>query len=80
MDSGVSILNLSTSRKALSLTRLGLLLASTFGEAWGLETGDYKTREILQFPPFLLRSLTGETGYKWPELVLFEGPCNLVLR
>ena len=26
-------------------------------------------------PPFLLRSLTEETGYKWPEFVLFEGPC-----
>ena len=58
MDSGVSILNLSTSRKVLSL----LLLASTFGEAWGLETGDCKTREILHFPPFLLCSLTEETS------------------
>ena len=58
MDSGVSIFNLS---------KVG------FGEAWGLETGDSKTREILHFTPFLLHSLTEETGYKRPELFLFEG-------
>ena len=62
----------------LSLLLLGLLLASTFGEAWVQETGDCKTREILHFPPFLSRSLTEETGYKRPELGLFEGPCNLI--
>ena len=56
MDSGVSILNFSTCRKVLSL-----LLASTFGEAWGLETGDCKTREILHFLPCLLCSLTEKT-------------------
>ena len=50
-------------------------MGSTFGEAWGLETGDCKTRKILHFPPFLLRSLTEETGYKRPELGLFDGPC-----
>ena len=74
MDSGVSILNLTTSRKVLSLLRsiTGLHLW------WVLETGDCKTREILHFPPFLLRSLTEETGYKRPELGLFEGPCNLI--
>ena len=49
MDTGISILNLSASRKAC----LGLSLASTFGEAWGLETSDCKTQEILHFPPFL---------------------------
>ena len=75
MDSGVSILNFSMCRKVLSL--LKLLLASTFGEARGLETGDCKTREILHFPPFRLRSLTDETGYKWPHLGLFDGPCIL---
>ena len=71
MDSGVSILNLSTSRKVLSLLRsiTGLHL----GEAWGLETGDCNTREILHFPPFLLRSLTEETGYKRPELGRLTG-------
>ena len=70
MDSGASILNLSTSRKVLSLLRsiTGLYLC----EAWGLETGDCKTREILHFPPFLLHSLTVETGRKRPELVLCE--------
>ena len=49
MDSGncVSILNLSTCRKVLSLLR------SITGQAWGLETDDCKTREILYFPPFL---------------------------
>ena len=72
MDSGVSILNFSMCRKVLSLLK-SILLASTFVEAWGLETGDCKTREILHFPPFLLRSLTEETGYKWPELGLLKG-------
>ena len=42
-----------------------------------LETGDCKTREIVHFPPFLLRSLTGETGYNQPELDFVEGPCIL---
>ena len=42
------------------------------------KTGDCKTREILHFPQFLLGSLTEETGYKRPELGLFEGPCNLI--
>ena len=71
MDSGVSILNLSTSRKVLSLLRssTGLHLP----EAWGLETGDCKTQEILHLTPFLLRSLTEETGYKRPELGLLKG-------
>ena len=46
---------------------------STFGEACGLETGDRKTREILHFLPFRLRSLTEETGYKWRELGLLRG-------
>ena len=53
-------------------------MASTYGEAWGLETSDCKTQQILHFPPLLLHSLTEETGYKWPELVLCEGPCNLI--
>ena len=66
MDSVVSILNRSTNRKVLILLRS--ITGPTFGEAWGLETGDCKTREILHFPPFLLRSLTEETGYKKPEL------------
>ena len=70
MDSGVSILNFSTCRKVLSLLK-------SFGEAWVLETGDCKTREVLHFPLFRLRSLTEETGYKWPELGLFDGPCIL---
>ena len=35
-------------------------------------------REILPFPPFLLCSLTEETGYKRAELGLFEGPCNVI--
>ena len=75
MDSGVSIFNLSTRRNALSLLRY--ITGPTFGEAWRLETGDCKTREILHFPPFLLRSLTEETGCKRSELVLCEGPCIL---
>ena len=62
MDCSVSILNFSKSRKVLSC--LGLLLCSTFG---GTETGNCKSREILHFPPFLLCSLTEETGYKRPE-------------
>ena len=72
MDSGVSILNLSTSREVLSLLT-SITSLSTFGEAWGLETSGCKTREILCFPPFLFPSLTEETGYKRPELGLFEG-------
>ena len=44
-------------------------LTSTQGEAWGLGTGDCKTREIIHFTPFLLRSLTEETG-KRPKLDL----------
>ena len=47
------------------------------GEAWVLGTGDCKTREILHFPPFRLRSLTEGTGYKRPGLGLFDGPCTL---
>ena len=70
MDTGVSILNLSPSRKALSLLRSITVLQ-------GQETGDYNIREILHFPPFLLRSLTEETGYKRPELDLFDGPFVL---
>ena len=50
-------------------------MASTIGEACGLETGNCKTREILQFPPFVLRSLTEETRYKSPQIDLFDGPC-----
>ena len=42
-----------------------------------LETGDCKTREILHFPPFRLSSLPEDTGYKSPELGLFDGNCNL---
>ena len=42
-------------------------------EAWGLETGYCKTQEILHVPPFLLRSLIEETGYKRPELDLLMG-------
>ena len=74
MDSGVSMLNFSTCRKVLSLLRsmTGLHLG-----AWVLGTGDCKTREILHFPPFRLRSLTEETGYKWPGLGLLGGPCTL---
>ena len=65
MDSGVSILNFTTYRKVLSLfdwppLRGGLVLG----------TGESKTREILHFPPFLLRSLTEETGYRGQALVL----------
>ena len=73
MDSGVSILNFSTNRKVLSLLRS--ITGLDFGEAWVQETGDCKTREILHFPPFLLLSLSEETGYKRPELGLFDGPC-----
>ena len=65
---GVSILNFSTCRKVLSLLR---------SMTWVLGTGDCKTREILHFPPFRLRSLTEETGYKRPGLGLFDGPCTL---
>ena len=72
MDSGVSILDFSTSRKVLSLLKSVTCLL-----AWVQETSDCKTREILRFPPFLLRSLTEETGYSWSELGLFEGPCIL---
>ena len=74
MDSGVSILNLSVGRCCACL---GLSLTSTFDEAWGPETNDCKTREILHFTPFLLRSLTKETGYKRPELDLFDDSCIL---
>ena len=76
MDSGVSILNLSTSRKVLSLLRS--ITGPSFGEAWVLETDDCITREMLHFPPFLLWSLTEETGYNRPELGLLEGPGNLI--
>ena len=71
MDSGVSILNLSTSRKVLSLLRS--ITGLNLGEACVQETGDCKTREILNFQPFLLHSLTEETGYKRSELVLLKG-------
>ena len=74
MDSGVSILNFSTCRKVLSLLRS---ITGLVDEAWVLGTGDCKTQEILHFPPFRLRFLTGETGYKWPRLGLFAGPCTL---
>ena len=77
MDSGVSILNFSTCRKVLSL--LKFITGLHLGEAWVLETGDCKTREILHFPPFRLRSLTEETGYKWPGLGLFDGPYTLTV-
>ena len=56
---------------------VSILNFSTFGEAWVLGTGDCKTREILHFPPFRLRSLTEETGYKWPVLSLLHGPCTM---
>ena len=71
MDSGVSILNFSMCKKVLSL--LKSITGLHLGEAWGLETGDCKTREILYFPPFLLRSLIEETGYKRPELDVLKG-------
>ena len=71
MDSGVSIFNFSTCRKVLSL--LKSVTALYLGEAWGLETGDCKTREILHFPPFRKRSLTEETGCNRPELGLLKG-------
>ena len=51
MDSGISILNLSTNRKVLAF--LCLVLPFTFREAWRLEISDCKTQEILRFPPFL---------------------------
>ena len=70
MDSGVSSLNLSTSRKVLSLLRS--ITGLYFCEAWVQETGDCKTRD-LDFPPFLLCSFTEETGYKRSELVLLKG-------
>ena len=76
MDSGVSILTFLQVGRCCAC--LDLLLASTFSEASGLETSFCKTREILHFPPFLLRSLTKETGCKRPELVLCEGPCILI--
>ena len=44
-----------------------------WSEARVLETGDCKTKEILHFPTFRLRSLTEETGYKCPELDLLTG-------
>ena len=68
MDSGVSILNFSTCRKVLSLFRSMTGLHLRRGLVLG--TGDCKTREILHFPPFLLRSLTEETGYRGQD---FEG-------
>ena len=43
---------------------LSLLLASTLAEAWGLETGECKNKRDVHFPPFLLRSLTEETGFE----------------
>ena len=72
MDSGVSILNLSTNRKVLSLLRS--ITGPNLCEDWGFETGDCKTREILHFPPFLQCSLTEETGYRRPELDFLEEP------
>ena len=54
MDSGVSILTFLQVEWGVSLL---MSLASTLGEAWGLGTGDCKTREIIHFTPFLLRSL-----------------------
>ena len=63
MDSRVSILNFSMTRKVLGL--LKSITGLHLGEAWGLETGDCQTQEILHFPPVLLRSL------------VFEGPCIL---
>ena len=50
MDSGVFILNFSTCRKVLNLVKF--ITGLHLGEAWVLETGDCKTREILHFPPF----------------------------
>ena len=47
-------------------------------EAWGPETGNCKTREILHFLPFLWRSLTEETGYKRPELDVLMGLASWV--
>ena len=74
MDSGVSILNFSTCRKCWACFRSMTGLHPRWGLVLG--TGDCKTREILHFPPFLLRSLTEETGYRGQDLV-FEGPCIL---
>ena len=74
MDSGISILNFSICRKVLSLLRS---MTGLHHQAWVLGTGDCKIREILHFPPFRLRSLTEETGYKWPELGHFDGSCTL---
>ena len=70
-DSGVFILSLSTSRRALEC--LGLSLASTSGEAWGLETGDYKTQEILHFRIFLLRSLTEGIDTRGQSWIFLKG-------
>ena len=68
LDSEVSILSFSTSRKGLSLLRpiTGLHL----GEAWGLEQATVKPERLNIFHPFYKRSLTGETGYKKPEVKL----------
>ena len=48
-DSGVTILNLSTNRKVLSLLRS--ITGLHFGEAWGLETGETPKRFYI-FHPF----------------------------
>ena len=72
MDSGVSILNFSMCRKVLSL--LKSIAGLHLGEAWGLEKqATVKPERFYLFPPFLLRSLTEETGYKRPELGLLKG-------
>ena len=72
---GVSIFNLYTARKELSLLRS--MTGLHFDWAWGLETGDCKTQKTLSFPLFRLHFLSGETGCEKPELGLFAGSCIL---
>ena len=62
MDSGVSMLNLS------------LLLASTFDEAWGLETGDCKTRDFT-FSTVSIAFFDRRGWIQSTRAGLFEGPC-----
>ena len=83
MDSGFSILNLSTNRKVLSL--LSSITGLHLGEAWGLETGDCKNPRDLTFSTLSItffdkRGWMQEAraaGCKRPELDLFDGPCIL---
>ena len=72
MDSGVYILNLSKSRKVLSLLRS--ITDLHLCEAWVQETGDCKTRESqIRFSTLSIVFLTEETGYKRSELILLKG-------